>query len=363
MIKDSMFDYKKNHVNNKLNTGVVDLFCGIGGLTHGFVLEKFNVIAGIDADESCQYAYEQNNGSQFILKDITQLKSTFLTKLFGNVKTKILVGCAPCQAFSQYASQHAHKNSDWTLVEKFIDLITDVQPDIISMENVPRLQYHDVFQKFYRSLEKQGYRVFWDIVYGPDYGLPQQRKRLILLASKLGEINIIDKTHRPDTYRTVRDVIGKMPILNAGDMSEEDPLHICSKLSVKNLARIRASFPGGTWHDWPNKLRAPCHHKKTGKGYVGVYGRMQWDQPAPTITTQFFGYGNGRFGHPTQDRAISLREGSLLQSFPKSYKFVSPDSKPSIKFIGRHIGNAVPVTLAQVIAKSIQLHLERLSND
>jgi DNA (cytosine-5)-methyltransferase 1 len=235
-----------------------------------------------------------------------------------------------------------------------------VNPEIISMENVPRLQHHDVFKQFEDTLLNAGYKVAWEIVYGPDYGLPQERERLILLASQLSDIKLIDKTHKPSKYKTVRDAIEIMPPLAAGEESEIDRLHACSGLSEKNLKRIRASVPGGTWHDWPEDLRAVCHMRETGKGYVSVYGRMEWGKPSPTITTQFNGFGNGRFGHPEQDRAISLREGALLQTFPLTYEFVDPSSPVHKKTTSRHIGNAVPVTLGQVIAKSIRFHLEQL---
>jgi len=125
-----------------------------------------------------------------------------------------------------------------------------------------------------------------------------------------------------------------------------------------NVRRIAASKPGGTWHDWDKELVTACHKEKTGKGYVAVYGRMEWDQPAPTITTQFYGFGNGRFGHPEQDRGLSLREGALLQSFPAQYKFVAPGERVQFKAVGRLIGNAVPVRLARVIAHTVRKHIE-----
>lgn len=129
-------------------------------------------------------------------------------------------------------------------------------------------------------------------------------------------------------------------------------------LSPLNLARIQASKPGGTWLDWPDELRAVCHTKETGKWYGNVYGRMSWDEPSATITTQCCGFGNGRFGHPEQDRAISMREAALLQTFPLSYEFIDPsDDTPSISRIAQMIGNAVPVALARMIAKSIRLHI------
>jgi DNA (cytosine-5)-methyltransferase 1 len=173
----------------------------------------------------------------------------------------------------------------------------------------------------------------------------------------LGEIAIIPKTHDEGDYPTVRSAIGGQPSLEAGGICASDPLHRTSSLSSTNFSRIRHSVPGGTWRDWPRRLVAACHRKKTGKTYPGVYGRMEWDKPSPTVTTQFYGFGNGRFGHPEQDRAISLREGALLQSFPPHYDFVKPDAEYRLKTIGRLIGNAVPVRLGAVIGKTIKLHI------
>lgn len=152
--------------------------------------------------------------------------------------------------------------------------------------------------------------------------------------------------------------MSRLAPLAAGDVSLDDPLHRTSELSPLNLRRIRHSRPGGTWRDWPRELVAQCHKIKNGKTYPSVYGRMEWDQPSPTITTQFFGFGNGRFGHPEQDRAISLREGAILQSFPKDYRFVEPGGDYRFKTIGRLIGNAVPVRLGQVVGETVRRHLE-----
>jgi len=154
-------------------------------------------------------------------------------------------------------------------------------------------------------------------------------------------------------YRSVREAIGALPPLAAGATSRSDPLHTASALSPKNLRRIKASQPGGTWRDWPIELRADCHRRQTGKTYPGVYARMEWDKPAPTMTTQCFGYGNGRFGHPEQDRAISLREAAILQSFPMDYAFLPPGEQAAMKEVGRWIGNAVPVKLAEAVGRCI----------
>jgi DNA (cytosine-5)-methyltransferase 1 len=170
---------------------------------------------------------------------------------------------------------------------------------------------------------------------------------------------MVPPTHDSMTYRTVRDLIADLPALEAGKVDPYDPLHRSSGLTEKNRRRIESAKPGGTWHDWETDLVTSCHKVPTGKGYVSVYGRMPWDEPAPTITTQFYGFGNGRFGHPEQNRAISLREGALLQSFPLEYKFVAPADPIHFSTVGRMIGNAVPVLLARAIARSIRHHIEK----
>ncbi|HAY09403.1 MAG TPA: DNA (cytosine-5-)-methyltransferase, partial [Thauera sp.] len=131
-------------------------------------------------------------------------------------------------------------------------------------------------------------------------------------------------------------------------------LHLAANLSPINLQRIRAARPGGTWRDWPEALVAACHQKESGKHSAGVYGRMEWDKPAPTMTTLCNGFGNGRFGHPEQDRAISLREAAIFQSFPRDYRFVPPGQQPSAKNLARLIGNAVPPKLGAAVARALK---------
>ena len=282
--------------------------------------------------------------------------------LYPDGHKKILVGCAPCQPYSVYNKKKGKKDKKWQLLSILADLICEVNPEIVSMENVPNLVNYRggcVYQDFVQKLKSNFYHVKeYPQLYCPEYGIPQQRTRLVLFASKLGPIEIIPPTHTPKEYQTVRERIGQMEPIKAGEISSVDPMHRASKLSHLNFRRIRMSRPGGTWRDWDDKIVAPCHRKSTGNGYVSVYGRMDWEFPSPTITTQFFGFGNGRFGHPEQDRAISLREGALLQTFPENYAFVEPGRPYHFKVLGRHIGNAVPVELGRVIARSIRGHIQ-----
>jgi len=342
----------------------VDLFCGAGGLTHGLLNAGIQVTNGYDIDDTCQYPYERNNSpATFHNESVSELTGGQLLKHYPKGHIRILVGCAPCVTFSKYTQGINNSNNPkWSLLGEYARIVRELQPDIVSMENVPELQRHGIFDIFLQSLKDGGYHFSEDlgkqIVYCPDYGIAQQRNRLVILASKIGPIEIIPPTHRPSKYRTVHDVIGTLPKLKSGEVDSKDPMHRASRLSNINIRRIKHSKPGGTWQDWPQNLIAKCHKNKTGHGYKSVYGRMEWDIPSPTITTQFYGFGNGRFGHPEQDRAISLREGAMLQSFPKRYKFVPPGSDYSIKNIGRMVGNAVPVRLGKIIGKTILLHVE-----
>ncbi|MDP4028397.1 MAG: DNA cytosine methyltransferase [Gallionella sp.] len=334
----------------------VDLFCGAGGLTHGFVLEGLPVVAGIDMDPACRFPYEANNQARFIERDISTVTDSELLALFADADVKILAGCAPCQPFSTYARRYElDSNGKWGLLYEFARLAKGAKPDIITMENVPSVAKHAVFHDFVDTLERLGYHVWYDVVDSSRYGVPQARRRMVLLASLYGKIEIIPPTL--DKPITVREAIGQLTHLQAGEVAKSDKLHIASTLNAKNIQRIKASRPGGTWRDWPEHLVADCHRAESGRTYAGVYGRMEWDKPAPTMTTQCFGFGNGRFGHPEQDRAISLREAAILQSFPRDYAFVPEGGEVGFKVLGRLIGNAVPVELGRAIARSIGSHL------
>jgi len=337
----------------------VDLFCGAGGLTHGLIKAGVNVVAGFDNQNSCKYAYEQNSsGAKFFNQDVQGLNGEDVKKLYPEEDVKLLAGCAPCQPFSTYSQGRDVKNDKkWPLLYSFSRLIEEILPDLVTMENVPDVTKHEVYHDFVKRLEDLGYRVWAKKIYCPDYGIPQSRNRHVLLASRIGSVEMIMPTLKPKDYKTVRQAIGNLPVLKAGEQCLNDRLHISAGLSPLNLKRLINSTPGGTWRDWPDSLRAECHRKSTGKSYVSVYSRMSWDDVSPTITTQSYGFGNGRFGHPDQNRAISLREAAILQTFPKGYQFVPPAEKVQISPIGKMIGNAVPVVLGKVIGISFQKHL------
>jgi DNA (cytosine-5)-methyltransferase 1 len=310
---------------------VVDLFCGVGALSHGLKLAGCKIVAGYDVDSRCKYAFETNNDATFYPRDVSQLDASEISAHFSGAGPSVLAGCAPCQPFSTY-KQRYDEDPQWGLVRKFAEIAVEVAPDFVTMENVPALLRYKggyVFEEFKSLLESAGYRVSHTVAECEKFGVPQRRRRLVVLASRLGPAPELRPTG--SGYVSVRDAIVGLPPLAAGATSDSDALHTASGLSPKNMRRIKSSRPGGTWRDWPVELRADCHRKKSGKTYSGVYARMEWDKPSPTMTTQCFGYGNGRFGHPEQDRAISLREAAILQSFPSDYKFLPPNEETSTR--------------------------------
>lgn len=348
---------------NKKSIKAVDLFCGAGGLTYGLQQSGIDVLAGYDIEATCKYAFEHNNNAVFHEKDVRQVSEYELKQHFRGADYTLLAGCAPCQPFSTYSRSTKKSNIEdnrWNLLSSFGDLVSSVKPDFVTMENVPGLASEKVYSEFLTTLYNNEYSVDYSVVFCPDYGMAQTRKRLVLVASKISDIKLLAPTHNRSTYSSVKDIIKHLPELVAGETCKKDPLHRASALSNINLQRIQASLPGGTWLDWPEELRASCHKRSSGATYPSVYGRMSWDDLAPTVTTQCNGYGNGRFGHPEQDRGISLREAAMLQSFPETYKFHSADLKLSIAALAKMIGNAVPVRLGEVVGESINQSLSKM---
>lgn len=337
-------------------TAVIDLFCGAGGLAFGLKSAGLTVKAGIDLDPSCKHPLETNTGAEFACRDVADLKPADIRAWFGDADVRVLAGCAPCQPFSTYSQSRKSVDARWTLLKHFQRLAIATKPEIVTMENVPGLATQDVWKRFIAALRRAKYNVTWSEVACDEYQVPQSRRRLVLLASLLGPIEL--RKSDSTLKMTVKEAIGGLPRIAAGESCTEDPLHSSARLMDVNLERIRVSTPGGTWRDWPEELRAPCHRKVTGKTYPSVYGRMEWDKPAPTMTTQCYGFGNGRFGHPEQDRAISLREAAIIQSFPKDYSFLPEGEPVTFDRLGTLIGNAVPPKLGEAIGRSILNHIE-----
>lgn len=355
-----------------MNVSAVDLFCGSGGLTYGLEQAGIPVAAGVDVDPDCKYPYEANTNARFVQSDLEQLarhNPEAVASLFDfRPDVKILAGCAPCQPFSPLNhGKDSSSHDKWGLLDSFRRLVKELDPDLIVMENVYEVRNHDVYQAFEETLEDEGYFLNDDEdkrVYCPEYGIPQKRKRWVLLASKEGPISLGEPTcPTEEDYPTVRETIGHLPPLEAGEVCEERRIHQARSLSETNLERIELMEPGADWRIWEEKgrpdLLLECHKKESGRSFKAPYSRVRPDEPAPTITTQFYNYGSGRFGHydPEQNRALSLLEGAMLQSFPEDYSFVAEDSEMHIKKMGQLIGNAVPPMLAKRVGERILDHL------
>ncbi len=351
---------------------VIDLFCWIWWITRGFVNKKFEVVAWIDFEWSCKFWYEKNNnGAKFIHKDIRDVNKEEIESLYWNdCNIRVLVWCAPCQPFSWMNT----KKSDYFFdedkanlrspLDKFASLVEETLPTIVSMENVANLankEKYPAFKHFLDVLDKNKYTVSYKVVDTSDYGIPQKRRRLVLLASRLWNIELIETTS--SKKKTVYETIAHLPPIWIWETHPNDPYHRTQWMSELNKTRIKA-IPKNGWTlaktKWAEHLVVDCHKKDSWKAYgCSVYGRMKWDEPSPTLTTLCLGIWNGRYGHPEQDRAISLREASLIQTFPIDYEFTENKKEYNLQKVVRQIGNAVPVKLGEVIAESIKNHLNK----
>jgi DNA (cytosine-5)-methyltransferase 1 len=293
------------------DVSVIDLFCGVGGLSYGLQQAGLPVVAGIDVDDRCKYPFEENIDAVFVEQDVATITAGQLKRMWRGRRYRVLAGCAPCQPFSSFrrGADTTHEDN-WDMLSHFGRLVSQTRPDYVTMENVPRVVSSEVFQDFVRTLEKCKYHVSFRTCFGPEYGLAQNRRRLVLVAALGAPINAPTGSRTPATYRSVRDVIGKLSPVKHGETDPRDSMHTARKLTPINAERLAASKPGGTWRDWPEELRAPCHRKASGSSFQSVYARMEWDKPAPTITTQSFNFGTGRFGHPEQPDSAGVRDAS-----------------------------------------------------
>jgi DNA (cytosine-5)-methyltransferase 1 len=362
----------------------IDLFCGAGGLTRGLLDAGVTVKAGFDIDANCRYAYEANNkGAKFHAADVALVTAANLNDIWTEGAIRLLAGCAPCQPFSSASNamrSEKRANDDeaeidddkaenelpidkrYNLLDHFGRLVWGSRPHVVTMENVPSVQGHAPFKRFVERLKRCKYEVWYQNVECTKVGLPQTRRRLVLLASRLGTMDGL-KLPAKAKAPTVLEAIGKLPPLAAGGKDPNDPIHFSRSLTPINLSRIKASTPGGTWADWPKALRSKCHTKASGASYQSVYARMSADKPSPTITTQFFNFGTGRFGHPVQDRALTPREAAMLQSFPEAYEFVKPGEPITMVGLGLMIGNAVPPKLGQAIGNTVIEHVKAAAEE
>ena len=332
-----------------------DFFCGAGGLTHGLRNAGIKVTAGVDNDIRCGTTYEHNNhGAKFIHKSMAhvELEDLELDGPLPKNNNVLFAGCAPCQPFSSHRKD-SRQRPEATLLSQFGRLVCAAMPSYVLLENVPglaKVRGFSTFRRFLGILDKCNYRYVFSVLDAQYYGVPQRRRRLVLLATRKKQISLPEPKHgdglRP--VKTVRHAIAGFPPITAGECHSTVLNHVAAHITEINLRRLQATpINGGDRRSWPPRLRLACH-ANSHQGHTDVYGRMHWDKPAPALTGKCTSISNGRYGHPEQNRAISLREAAALQSFPDEYEFFGYS-----KSISTQIGNAVPVKLAEEIGKHI----------
>lgn len=342
----------------------MDLFSGAGGVSCGLRKAEIEVKVAVEVWDVAVNTYKRNIGDIVIKEDIKNVKGTEILRKAGIRKGQLflLAGCPPCQGFSsQQKSRLGDKDDRNTLAFQFTRLVKEIRPLFVLMENVPGMKREGkIFKEVVNRLKNSGYKLHFDIVNSADFGIPQTRKRLVLhgvrqdiykkMKKKKIELGFPDPTHSGlsnsndlKPRKSVRATISDLPKLEAGQEDNSIPNHFCTGLKEINLERIRyIRQHGGSRDCLPEHLTLNCHKGKN-IGYGDVYGIMDWDKPAPTLTGGCLSYSKGRFGHPEQDRAISAREAARLQTFDDDFVFEGNKSE-----IALQIGNAVPVDLAKI---------------
>jgi DNA (cytosine-5)-methyltransferase 1 len=343
----------------------LDIFCGAGGVTHGLRRAGIRVAVGVDKNEDCRLSFTQNNPAvKFLSEDVRKLTPKIL---FSDIRYTedcdllLLAACAPCQPFSSH-NKKRDEAFDRAVLGQVERLVKQLRPDFLFIENVPGLKKvsgYSAFRRLQRTLRGLRYKTQCGVVDAACYGVPQHRRRLVLTASLHGDAPWPLPSHGEEPglapFATVREAISKYPPIQAGEEHPIVPNHMAAQLAVCNIERLEATpADGGSRVAWPSEIVLDCH--KEYDGHPDVYGRLRWDAPAPTLTTKCTSLSNGRYGHPEQHRAISVREAAALQSFEDSYMFYG-----GIRQITRQVGNAVPPLLAEEFGKAFVAHAAELS--
>ena len=331
----------------------VDFFCGAGGMTKGLKDAGIDVLAGIDIDASCGETYSKNNGAKFLAKDIktfTPEELESILKIKRGDDSLLFVACSPCQYWTDINTDRGNNECTKNLINDFERFVEYFLPGYILLENVKKFRSsgEDIIDRFKNKIKTLGYVYCDDVARTVQFGVPQTRKRYTLIASRVDlkislPIGIINKK------LTVRNTIGDLNKIEPGKANNSDYLHVSANLRGISIRRLeKTPIDGGTRKSWSPDDELQIDAYRHTDGFYDVYGRMWWDRPAPTITTKFYSISNGRFGHPEQNRAISLREGARLQTFPDDYIFHGTFSSKA-----RQIGNAVPPRYAFHLGKAL----------
>jgi len=336
---------------------VIDFFCSCGGTSDGLRKAGMNILAGIDIDSVALKTFKRNFSEAAVIdKDIRDLHVDEIKNLISTVDGPIVFSaCAPCQPFSMQNKNRSKVDDRKSLLTELHRFITECEPDYILLENVPGMQSvkEGPFTKFLEFLESSGYEFDFDIKDAKKYGVPQTRRRLVLVASKHSAISLPEETHGEAEnlldYKTVWETIGGYHPLKAGQKSKKIPNHQVANLTDLSLTRMKHTPEGGDRRNWPESLVLECH--KNYSGHTDVYGRLWRDKHAVTLTTKCYSISNGRYGHPTQNRALSVRESAALQTFDDDFIFEGTLSQTA-----KQVGNAVPVEFARVIGDSVMAH-------
>lgn len=345
---------------------LADFFSGCGGTSLGFSQAGIEPVLAVDWEPDAAATYRLNFPRTAVVeRDVRDLgvEEVGAALRLSGARIRLFAGCAPCQPFAGHRHEPASRDGRSFLLLDFLRLIQSLEPELIFVENVAGMRRLSAsqgpFAEFVDEISRT-HHLAYDTIASADYGVPQTRRRLVLVASRLGPIDLPEPTHGPATghpHTTVREWIGGLPRIAAGCDSPELDSHRAMRLSGLNLSRIRATPEGGDRRDWPERLWPDCH-RGGFDGHTDVYGRLWWDKPAPTLTTKCISYSNGRFGHPDQDRALSAREAALLQTFPVDFQFAG-----SLTSQARQIGNAVPVALARHFGHHLMEHAAKFAND
>ena len=342
----------------------VDFFCGGGGMSLGMSRAGIGIVAALDNDPLCRETYEANHPDpEFILADITRAPVSILAERAAvrrDDDAMLFIGCSPCQYWSIVngwtdSDRKAKSRESKNLLRDFIRFADHYRPGFVTVENVRGIEKNPAdsgLAELRAFFDDNGYNYDSRVILMNNYGVPQTRRRFVLVASRV--LDAITLPVPGGVSPTVADHIGaksNLDKIGAGEVSNRDPMHRAASLSDTNIRRLHLTGEGDGRQNWiaRDELQIDAYRGKPADFFRENYGRMAWDKPAPTITTRFYSLSCGRFGHPKQNRAISLREGAMLQTFPKGYKFKTINFTAT----GRLIGNAVPPKFAECLGRAI----------